>query len=145
MGSMTGRVGITSLTGTAVKSILLMTSHLRRLANVPFVQVSRKSPNLPTGGVNVRTRGGTLSEKINSRCPTTTKITRLGRTTSHFIGTFVSVSVSPQTYLPAANSITTSFNTFVTYARQVPKGGGILFVSPNFPVRGSRLHVLNVR
>ncbi len=143
--SMTGRLRITSLRGTAVKSILLMTSGLRRLANVPFVHVSRNSPKLPTGQVNVRTRGTTLSHNINSRCPTTTNVPRLGCRTSHFIGTFVSVSVSPQTYVPAANSMTTSFNSFVTYARHGPKRGGVLFVSPNFPVRGSRLQVVNTR
>lgn len=140
-----GRLRVTGLTRTAVNSILLMTRCLRGRAKVPFVHVSRKSPNLTTGRVKVRTRGTTLSEKIKSRCPTTTKIPRLGGRTSHFMGTFLGLSVSPHTYIPAAKSITNSFNSFVTYARHVPKGSGMLFVSPKFPVRGSRLHVVNIR
>lgn len=132
-----------SFKGTAVHRIITVSARLRRRAGARFVRVRVNIPKLGTTRINISTRVGTLRSNITSVCPGVGNASSMGTRTSHFVGTFVSVSVTPRNYIPMANSVRKACTSFLIYKRYAPRGSAVLFVSPKFPIRGRRVAIVN--
>lgn len=133
---------VASFTGTAVHRMGTVTTGTRTTSNMRFVGVRVNMPKLPPSTINMGTRIRTLRGNVTDLCPSVGKLPTLGRRTSHFVGTFVGMSMTPRNYMPIANSVRKAFTSFLAYDRYSRGGSAVLFVSPNFPMRGRRLIIV---
>lgn len=136
------RFRVASFSGTAVHRMGTVTTGTRATSKIRFVGVRVNMPNLPPSAMKMGTRVRTLRGKVTDLCPSVGKLPRLGSRTSGFVGTFVSVSLGPRNYMPIAKSVRNAFTSFLAYDRYSRGGSAVLFVSPNFPIRGRRLIIV---